>query len=109
MADRIKLVQGDTLPYINIELIKSDGTILDISDPTVSVDILFRAAGDTTTLSTIPTIKVGGGTTGQVRFNFDNGVLNVEQGSYEGEVVVNFGGGETQTIYDLLKFYVRQR
>jgi hypothetical protein len=109
MADRIKLVQGDTLPYINMQLSKSDGTDLDISDPTVSVDVLFRATGETTTLSTINCLKVGGGSTGQVRFNFDNGVLDVEPGAYEGEVVVDFGGGETQTIYDLLKFYVRQR
>lgn len=109
MASRINLVQGDTLPYINISLTKSDGTILDVSDPSVSVQVLFRAAGSTTTLSTITCTKADGGSTGQVRFNFDNGVLNVDPGAYEGEVVVNFGGGETQTIYDLLKFYVRQR
>jgi hypothetical protein len=109
MTERINLVQGDTLPYINLDLVKSDGSALILSDPSVTVQVLFRAAQETTTLSTINCIKVGDGSTGQVRFNFDNGVLNVEPGAYEGEVVVNFGGGETQTIYDLLKFYVRQR
>lgn len=109
MAERIKLVQGDTLPYVNLYLTTADGAVLSLSDPSRSVQVLFRATGSETTLSTINTIKVGNGSTGQVRFNFDNGVLNVDPGAYEGEVVVNFGGGETQTIYDLLKFYVRQR
>ena len=109
MADRIKLVQGDTLPYINIYLTKADGTALNISDPNVSVQVLFRASGTTTTLSTINCVKANGGVSGQARFNFENGILNVDPGAYEGEVVVDFGGGETQTIYDLLKFSVRQR
>lgn len=109
MANRINLVQGDTLPYINITLTKSDGNVLDVSDPSIVIQVLFRAAGSTTTLSTIVCAKPNGGSDGYVRFNFDNGVLNVDPGAYEGEVVVNFGGGETQTIFDLLKFYVRQR
>lgn len=106
---RINVVQGDTLPYINLELTKSDGTALDVSDPSISVQVLFRAAGSTTTLSTITCTKTNGGSDGKVRFNFDNGVLSVNPGAYEGEVIIGFGGGETQTIFDLLKFYVRQR
>lgn len=108
-SGRIHVVQQDTLPYINMYLKKSDGTVLDISDPGVVVSVLFRESGSTTNLSTIICVKPNGGADGFVRFNFDGGVLDVTPGYYEGEVVVDFGGGELQTIYDLLKFTVRQR
>lgn len=109
MSERIKLVKGDTLPYIYIYLTKTDGSVLNIADPSITVKVLFQESGSTETLSTITCSKVGDGSTGAVRFNFDNGVLDVDPGSYEGEVVVDFGGGETETIYSPLKFYVRQR
>jgi hypothetical protein len=106
---RIKLVQGDTLPYINLNLTNSDGSVLDVSSALVSVQVLFRAAGSTTTLNTITCTKPNGGSDGVVQFDFEGGILNVDPGAYEGEVVINFSGGRVQTVYDLLKFYVRQR
>ena len=57
-------------------------------------------------LSTISTNKVGGGATGQVQFDFSGGVLNVNPGMYEGEVNIDFNGA-IQTVYDLMKFRVR--
>jgi hypothetical protein len=74
---------------------------------TTVVTIKFREAGTTTLLSTIPTSKLSGGTTGQIQFNFTGGVLDVDPGMYEGEIVINFNG-EVQTVYDTLRFTVRE-
>lgn len=109
MAEKIKLVQGDSLPYITLTLTDpSTGEIINVSDADVIVRVKFRAAGSDTVLSTIVCEKVGGGSTGKVRFNFSGGVLNVEPGLYEGEVEIDFDG-QIQTVYDVLKFNVRQQ
>lgn len=109
MAERIKLVQGDTYPWINLTLTdRVSGGALDLSSATTTVRVYFRAAGTTTILSTLACQKVGGGTTGQVRFNFPSAALDVPAGPYEGEVEVDFNG-ETQTVYEVLKFVVRSQ
>ncbi len=109
MAERIKLVQGDNLPYIRLTLTDPlTGAAINVSDVDVIVRVYFRAAGSTTVLSTITCEKVDGGTTGIVRFNFTGGVLDVEPGQYEGEVEIDFDG-QIQTIYDVLKFNVRSQ
>lgn len=105
----IKLVQGDELPYVKLTLTDSStGNAINLSDSGVTVRVYFRAAGDTTVLSTITCEKVDGGANGQVRFNFSNGVLDVEPGLYEGEVEIDFDG-QFQTVYQVLKFNVRSQ
>jgi len=104
MSDKIKLVQGDNRPYIKLTLKNSDNTAVDVSSATVVVK--FRAAGSTTTISTISCSKPNGGTDGVVIFNFPGTTLNVSPGSYEGEVEINFGN-DVATVYDILKFSVR--
>lgn len=106
MSERIKLVQGDNRPYITLTLKDADGTPINLTGATVNV--YFRAVGTTTVLSTIPCTLISGGVGGQVSFNFPGTTLNVPPGSYEGEVVINFSG-EIQTIYDTLKFQVREQ
>jgi hypothetical protein len=109
MAEKIKLVQGDSLPFIKLTLTDpATGIAINLTDDEVVVRVYFRAAGSETILSTIPCQKVNGGTGGQVRFNFADGVLDVEPGPYEGEVEVDFGG-QTQTVYEVLKFNVRSQ
>jgi hypothetical protein len=109
MAEKIKLVQGDNLPYIRLTLTDPlTGTAINVSDPDVLVRVYFRTAGSTSILSTITCEKVDGGTTGVVRFNFPNGVLDVEPGLYEGEVEIDFDG-QIQTVYEVLKFNVRSQ
>jgi hypothetical protein len=105
MTERIKLVQGDNLPYIRIALTNADGTALDVSDATVAVK--FRATGSTTTLSVIACNFVTDGTDGLVVFNFPGATLSVPAGPYEGEIEINFTG-QIQTVYNLLKFLVRE-
>jgi hypothetical protein len=109
MADKIKLVQGDNLPFVKLTLTDpATGLAINLSDAATVVRVYFRAVGSKTVLSTITCEKVNNGTTGQVRFNFSSGVLNVPAGPYEGEVEISFDGF-IHTIYDLLKFTVREQ
>jgi hypothetical protein len=109
MTEKIKLVQGDNLPYIRLTLTDpTTGAAINLSDSGVAVKVYFRAANTTAILNTITCEKISGGTAGQVRFNFPNGVLDVPPGPYEGEVEINFGG-QYQTVYDVLKFNVRSQ
>ena len=107
MSDKIYLVSGDTLPYVKLTLKNADGTVLDVSTATVVVH--FRAAGTTTVLSDLPCTKPNGGSDGVVQFNFPAPALSVDPGLYEGEVEVIYPGNNRQTVYDVLKFQVRQQ
>jgi hypothetical protein len=106
MSQRIKLVSGDNRPYIKLTLKDSDGVAMNLAGATVRV--FFRESGTETILATIPCTLVGGGTTGQAQFNFPGTTLDVPAGPYEGEIEIDFGG-EIQTVYDLLKFQVREQ
>lgn len=108
MADEIKLVQGDNRPYIKLTLTQVDGTPLDLSDAGISISIHFRSVNVEIPAVTILASKLDGGVNGEVMFNFPGTTLNVEPGHYEGEVEVDFGG-ETQTIFNRLKFFVREQ
>lgn len=109
MAEKFKLVQGDNLPFIKLTLTDpATGQAINLSDPEVFVWVHFRAAGSDVVLSSIPCQKVGTGVSGQVRFNFPDGVLDVEPGPYEGEIEIDFDG-QRQTVYEVLKFSVRSQ
>jgi hypothetical protein len=108
MSSPIRLVRGDNRPYIKLRLYQSDGTILNISDAGITVAVRFRSVTTETILTTISCTKLNGGVNGECRFNVPLATLNAPAGPYEGEVVVDFGG-ETQTVYDRLKFQVRER
>ena len=107
MADTIKLVKGDQLPQITLTLTDDvTGSAVNLSVATTSVSIKFRKKGTTTTLSTITTTKTTDGSDGKVHFDFSGNVLDVDPGEYEGEVVIDYNNS-TQTVYDVLKFRVR--
>lgn len=102
----IKLVQGDSLPYIYLDLTGSvSGQPIDVSDESVAVRLRFRAAGNADVLSILVCDKIDPAQ-GRVRFGFSGGVLDVDPGPYEGEIEIDFGG-QTETLYDTLKFIVR--
>lgn len=108
MAEKIKLVQGDTFPSIKLTLTDPiNGAVIDLSDESAVVYVHFRAVGSTGVLSTITCTNESDGTDGEVRFDFSGGVLNVPAGPYEGEIEISFNGS-LQTVYEKLKFYVRE-
>lgn len=107
MADIIRVVQGDEKPDIIVQIKDNNtGSVIDLSAASTVVTIKFRAAGSTTILSTIATTKVDA-INGKIMFNFSGGILDVDPGLYEGEIEINFNGS-IQTVYDPLKFRVRQ-
>jgi hypothetical protein len=108
MSEKIKLVTGDTRPFIRLSLTDNSGSALNLSDADTEVRVYFREAGSTEILSTLVCSKVNNGIGGEVMFNFPRGTLDVEAGLYEGEVEIDFGG-ETQTVYQPLKFILREQ
>jgi hypothetical protein len=108
MSEKIKLVTGDTRPYIRLTLTDNNGGAINVSQQSTQVRIHFRALGETQVLSTLDCLKPNGGADGVVAFNFPQGALDVEPGLYEGEIEISFDG-ETQTVYQPLKFVIREQ
>lgn len=105
MADVIKLVHGDTRPQIQVTLTdNTTGAPITISGATPRLK--FRAAGSTTLLTTLVG-TVTDGANGVAVFAWTTGSLNVDAGSYEGEIEITFADGTIQTVYDVLKFKLR--
>lgn len=105
--DAIRVVAGDEFPAVTLTLTdENTGAAIDLSAGTTSVSIKFRLAGTLTTLSTISAAKTGDGSGGIVSFNFTGGVLNVDAGAYEGDILISFNG-DIQTVFDVLRFRVR--
>jgi hypothetical protein len=124
MAEKIKLVQGDTKPALVVSLTdESTGSPIDVSGATTRLK--FRAAGTLTVLSTTTATKIAGRVTedgtidstapydvpgkgGRVQFNWAAGSLDVPPGDYEGEIEISYPDSTIQTVYDVLKFKVRE-
>lgn len=130
MADRMKLVQGDTRPPVIVQLSDDNGPV-DLSAVGTVVRMYFREEGTTTILATIVGSKLTGyapdpendpttviqtapynvaGFGGRVQFSWvGSTALSNEAGNYEGEVEVTFADGSVQTGWDLLKFRLREQ
>ena len=125
MTERIKLVQGDTKPQLVLSLTddKTGGSI-DVS--TATVRLKFRASETPDVLATLTGQKIPGhvnpdgtidftgpyaqsGKGGRVVFDWTTDALNHDAGNYEGEVEITFADGTVQTVYDLLKFKLREQ
>jgi hypothetical protein len=104
MGAAIKLVAGDTLPYVKLALVNADGSVLNVAG--AIVNILFRVAGTSPVLSTIVCAQPNGGSDGVVTFNFPAPTLTVAAGNYEGAVQIFFGP-DRQTLYSTIPFLVR--
>ena len=108
MADKIKLVRNDTRPSLVCTLTdETTGIAIGLTGATVRMK--FRAAGDTTVRS-ILTGTVTDPANGVVVFFWatDPTSLAGDAGDYEGEIEITFQDGQIQTVYDLLKFKLRE-
>jgi hypothetical protein len=107
MAEKIKLVQGDTRPQIKVNLTEEDtGNIIDLTGATVTLH--FRAVGGTTPLFSRAGV-VTNAVQGEAVFIWQSGDLNLDAGEYEAEVEVYWAASNArQTVYDLLKFRLRE-
>lgn len=108
MAEKIRLVQGDTRPNLVTTLTDSTtGSAINVTGATVRLK--FRAVGATTVRSTIIG-DVTNGAGGVVVFDWadEPTSLDGDPGDYEGEIEITFADTTVQTVYDLLKFKLRQ-
>lgn len=107
MSEKIKLVQGDTRPQIKVTL-TDDTTGLPVDITGATIVMKFRAVGQTVVLDTLHGIILDG-PNGVVVFPWGATSLDVDAGDYEGEVEVTYAAGQgVQTVYDPLKFKVRE-
>lgn len=105
MAEKIKLVKDDTLPQLKVTLTdETTGLAIDISGAVPRMR--FRAVGSTTLIETL-TGTVFDGPNGICIFAWGQTTLDVPAGDYEGEVEITFASGGVQTVYDPIKFKVR--
>ena len=106
MAEKIKLVQGDTRPALVTTLLdETTGAPINIEGATPRMK--FRAVGAAALTATL-TGTVTNGTTGACVFDWTAPSLAGEPGEYEGEIEITFANGQIQTVYDLLKFKMRK-
>lgn len=108
MADKIKLVQGDTRPAL-VCTITDDTTGAPISLAGSVVRLKFRAVGATSLTATV-TGSVTDGPNGVVVFFPATApeMLAGEAGDYEGEIEITYPDSTVQTVYDVLKFKLRE-
>lgn len=106
MSDKILLVQGDTRPALVCTL-TDDTTGNPINISGASVVLRFREVGSTTAKANING-TVTDGANGVVEFQWTNTALDTA-GNFEGEIEITFGSGAVQTVYEKLKFKVREQ
>ena len=108
MAEKIKLVQGDTRPSIICTLTDSlTGEAIGLTGAVVR--LYFKATGAEELTATVIGSIVDA-QAGKVAFFPSTApeMLQGEAGDYQGEIEITFDDGTKQTVYDLLKFKVRE-
>jgi len=110
MAQIFKYVQGDTGPQLRLTFTDEDtGTATDLTNATVKLH--FKAAGtDTVLFSRELYINSETAETGVAILNWETEDLVRPAGAYEGEIEIVRSGdnGTRETIYDILKFKIRE-
>lgn len=108
MAEKLKLVQGDTRPAIVVTITDdTTGEAINITGATPVMRV--RAIGSTTLQATV-TGSVTNGAAGQCAFYPASApaMLGGEPGDYEGEIEITFSDSTKQTVYDVIKFKLRE-
>ncbi len=108
MADKIRLVQGDTRPALVCTLTdENTGNPITLNGATVYLK--FRQVGATVLTGTL-TGTISNAAGGEVVFYWaqDPTILDGPAGDYEGEIEIVFSDSTRQTVYDPLKFKIRE-
>ena len=108
MAEKIKLFQGDTKPAL-VCTITDETTGEPIALTGATVRLKFREAGATTLTATVvgTVTNAAGGVCAFYPASAPE-MLQGNPGDYEGEIEITFSDNTVQTVYDLLKFKVRE-
>jgi hypothetical protein len=116
--ETLNLVTGDTLPDLRFTLkdqsVGATGITFDANDSTTwapisitggTLKLRIRLIGSAALTSTISGV-ISDGAGGEVVFPFEDNPFTAS-GLYEGEIEITFSTGGIQTLYDLVKFKVR--
>ena len=108
MSTSFNYVQGDTGPQIKLTFTDEDtNTASDLTGAPVTLH--FRAAGESTVLfSRQAYINPGTANTGVAVVQWQTNDLNQEPGTYEGEIEIVRSTGLRETIFEILKFRIRE-
>lgn len=108
MSDKIKLVQGDTRPAL-VCTITDETTGAAVNVTSCTAVLKFRETGASELQATVPG-SITDGPNGQITFYPASTptMLQGAAGEYEGEIEITFPDGQIQTVYDVLKFKVRE-
>tara|TARA_B100000424_G_C22933656_1_gene496716 strand:+ start:201 stop:575 length:375 start_codon:yes stop_codon:yes gene_type:complete len=114
----LNMVVGDTLPELVVTLkdknTAATGKVLDADDSSTwapinltgaTVRLRLREIGKTTITDT-RTMTITGATNGECSTNFTASSFPTA-GTYEGEIEMTFSTGGIQTVFELVKFKVR--
>ena len=105
MSDVYKMVKGDTGPQIQVTLTDEDtGAAKDLTGGTVTLH--FRAVGSTTLLFS-RVLALTDAANGVAVVQWGASDLDQTPGMYEGELEVTDSSGVTETLYDKLRFRIR--
>lgn len=106
MSEKIKLVQGSTLPDLEITLFdkNNNNAPIDLSLGK-TVTVAFSAVGDSSNIITMPTTFATDGKDGKVIMQWDANAL-LQPGAFEAEITIN-AGDRKQIVYDILQFTIR--
>lgn len=124
-SSKIKLVQGDTKPPLIISLKDEAGDPIDVSNIADVVRMKFRQSGQSTVIETFTASKLQGyekingaltydtpyniaGRGGRIQVNWSDTSLD-NAGEFEGEIEITFADGKIQTVYETLKFKIREQ
>jgi len=113
------LVRGDTMPQLNLIIRDSNtaasGAVLDATDSSTwavidltgaTVRLKFKALGETTLKETL-TFSIRDATAGDVYLQWSSTALDTA-GVFSGEIEITYSDGGVQTVYNQLKFSVRE-
>ena len=108
MASTFKYVQGDTGPQIKVALTEEDsGSAVDLTGGTATLH--FRAAGESQVLfSRGLYVNPDTAADGVAILQWQVGDLEIDAGAYEGEIEVIRSTGLRETLFDKLKFKIRE-
>lgn len=107
--NRIRLVKNDTGPQVQLTLTDdATGAAVNLSGATATLHMKSLTTG-TVVLSRPLTIPTGTASQGIAIVVWGTNDLNQTPGDYDGEVEIVFATGMRQTVYDVLKFRLRDQ
>lgn len=104
---RIRLVRGDTGPQVQLILTdEATGNVINLVGATATLHFKSLTTG-TTVFSRALSIPTGTAVQGIAYIVWGSTDLDQTPGDYDGEVEIVFPSGMVQTVYDVLKFRLR--